>query len=179
MSRFYYINDVTKQQCGPFEPERLLQLGIRRETMVWQSGMSDWMKAEDVGELSFLFDPKASVPRSEKEGPVKINEPDLSRPVNLNSDSQSEQTYVQGNIPSMPKNWMMESVILSILCCSPVSVVGIYNASKVEKLYSERKYDESLRKADLARNWALLGILFLPICYMIFFFFNMIAISLA
>lgn len=178
MSKFYYINDVTKQQCGPFEPERLQQLGIRRETMVWQSGMPDWMKAEDVEALSFLFDPKSSVPRPEKVEPIEINEPDLSRPINLDSGFKLEQMEGQDSIPPMPKNWMTESVVLSILCCSPISVVGIYNASKVEKLYSEGRYAESLRTSDLARNWALLGILFLPVCYMIFFFFNMLAISL-
>lgn len=43
------------QQLGPFSPEELRQHGLRRNDMVWRTGMSDWMQAGSVPELAGLF----------------------------------------------------------------------------------------------------------------------------
>lgn len=181
MSKYYYIDEITKQQCGPFGPQELLSLNIRQETMVWRSGMSDWSRADSVTELAFLFDVKIPVPKVEiAETSVQEN-PILSR----QRSSSSENTEMSLNSTlkqnknaeeerSMPKNWMTESVLLSVFCCSPVSVVGIFYASKVQNLYLDGDHDASYRYSDLARNWALLGILFLPVCYILFFLFTIV-----
>lgn len=179
MLKFYYIDDISKQQCGPFGPQELLSKNIRHETMVWRSGMSDWLRADSVPELAFLFDANVPIPQ---EKPTSVVEESRSveqesftsdRSV-LNANDAFKQNTTTTEERPMPKNWMTESVLLSVLCCSPVSVVGIFYASRVQNLYLDGDHDASYRASDLARNWALLGMIFLPVCYMLFFMYTMI-----
>lgn len=180
MLKFYYIDDMTKQQCGPFGTQELLSKNIRQETMVWRSGMVDWLRADSVPELAFLFDAKIPVPKVNVvpvvEEVSKVEQKTFSSgsaTVSPNEAFKQSNSTVEER--SMPKNWMTESVLLSVLCCSPVSVVGIFYASRVQNLYLDGRHDASYRASDLARNWALLGILFLPVCYMLFFAYTMMS----
>ncbi len=58
-----YYAGINGQQAGPFDMAALQQQvasgAISRETLVWKQGMSAWIKAGDVAELSSLF---ASMP---------------------------------------------------------------------------------------------------------------------
>lgn len=51
----YFFIDSEGKQCGPFSPEELKNQSITPETMVWASGMPDWVQAQNVTELSFIF----------------------------------------------------------------------------------------------------------------------------
>lgn len=175
MLKFYYIDDMTKQQCGPFGLQELSSRNIRPETLVWRSGMPDWTRADNVQELSFLFDSKIPVPQIKEEKEERVV-PSTSSVINNtpSSNSRPDTSYNGSDVQPMPKNWMIEAVLLSIFCCSPISVVGIFYALKVERLYNAKEYDASVRASNLARNWALLGIMFLPVCYIIFVFCTMV-----
>ena len=43
------------------------------------------------------------------------------------------QNPTEFNIP--PKNWLVESILVTVLCCLPFGIAGIINASKVEGLF--------------------------------------------
>ena len=43
------------------------------------------------------------------------------------------QNPTEFNIP--PKNWLVESILVTVLCCLPFGIAGIINASKVEVLF--------------------------------------------
>lgn len=193
MVKYYYIDDISKQQCGPFPSNDLPSKKIRPETMVWRSGMPDWINAGSVPELSFLFETKIPLPEERKPEPVVIGtspsetvatEP-KSQPQSIVSPQPAtnyQQTnYRQDNntrrwddILPMPKNWLVESILLSIFCCSPISVVGIFYAAKVESLYYAKEYDRATQAAENAKKWALAGILFLPACYVLLVIFGAI-----
>ncbi len=164
MTKYYYIDDISKQQCGPYIANELLTKNIRQETMVWCSGMKDWAKAGSIEQLSFLFGSKTSIPEQQRQN----NQAKVEY-------QQTNQNHPSGNkwdgILPMPKNWLLESILLSIFCCSPISVVGIFHASKVEALYYAKDYDGALRASNNAKKWALIGMMFLPVCYLIFIFF--------
>ena len=36
----------------------------------------------------------------------------------------------------MPKNWLVESILVTVLCCLPLGVVGIVFASQVQSKFS-------------------------------------------
>ena len=63
---------------------------------------------------------------------------------------------MNGN-PVCPKTWMVESILVTILCCLPLGIVGIVNAAKVNSLYSAGKYDEALRASNEAGKWTKIG----------------------
>jgi hypothetical protein len=50
----YYIHNGTSQE-GPFDLERLKQLGINKETPIWYEGLQGWTTAGEVESLSELF----------------------------------------------------------------------------------------------------------------------------
>lgn len=178
MSKYYFIDEQTKQQCGPFPVGTLPSHNIRPETMVWCAGMADWQKASDVAELSFLFDKKIPVPQNAPQ-PVNNN---IQQP-RYNTGNQQYNPSPQpnnlndfqkwGNVLPMPKTWLLESILLSIFCCSPVSVVGIVYASRVESLYYKQDFEGANHASKRAKIWTLSGILFLPAVYLLFFIFGM------
>lgn len=69
--------------------------------------------------------------------------------------------------PGRPKNWLLESVLITILCCLPFGIVGIINAAKVNSLYDQGLYDESKRVSRNAKKWSVYGLI-AGIIYIIF-----------
>lgn len=176
MIKYYYIDELTKQQQGPYPLDELRNKNIRPETMVWKSGMPNWTRADAVEELAFLFNSNIPIPQEKKE-PVKKNldiRHNVESSTYTNRSNYSANDNKWNNIVPMPKNWLIESILLSIFCCSPVSVVGIYFASKVESLYYAKEYAAATKASNNARNWSLAGILFIPACYLIFMLFAVI-----
>lgn len=157
MLKYYYIDDISKLQCGPFLPNELERKGIRPETMVWRSGMQDWVEAGTLPELAYLFDPKIPAPKEQEKTSSTINTPQQGvKPNNQNTD-----------IP--PKTWMVEAVIFTFICCSPISLVGLYFSSRVETLYyTKRDYVAAEKASNRAKMWGLGGILFWPVIYVVY-----------
>ena len=56
-----------------------------------------------------------------------------------------------------PKNWLVESILVTIFCCLPFGIVGIINASKVNGLYGAGDYDGAYRAAQQAGKWTKIG----------------------
>lgn len=56
-----------------------------------------------------------------------------------------------------PKNWLVESILVTILCCLPFGIVGIINASKVESKFFAGDIDGAERAAAEARKWTMIG----------------------
>lgn len=73
----------------------------------------------------------------------------------------------QNDIPVRPKTWLVESILITILCCLPFGIVGIVNAAKVNSLYDQGLYDESIRVSKNAKKWAKFGLI-AGIVYLIF-----------
>ncbi|MFV0539113.1 MAG: GYF domain-containing protein [Dysgonomonas sp.] len=156
MLKYYYIDDVSKLQCGPFNSNELLRKNIRSETMVWCSGMHDWTEAGALPELAFLFDSSTSAP-------IKLEE------VAIEALLSDQKANVQNETQHpLPKTWLIEAVLFTFICCSPVSLIGLFFAIRVETLYSSRDYERSERASNRAKNCSLGGILFWPAVYVIY-----------
>ena len=54
MKNYFFINDKGNQ-IGPINKEELIKEGIRKDTLIWHDGITDWTTAEKLEELSFLF----------------------------------------------------------------------------------------------------------------------------
>lgn len=168
MEKYYYIDDISKQQRGPVLITELRDKDIRPETMVWRSGMADWVRADRVEDLAFLFDSKKTIPQQqEARGYGNVTGTSETAKTTYGNAQQGKQ----GDVLAMPKNWLLESILLSVLCCSPISVVGIFYASRVESRYYMGDYEGAGSTATKARNWALAGILFIPAAYTLFYLF--------
>lgn len=59
----------------------------------------------------------------------------------------------------MPKTWLVESILVTVLCCLPFGIIGIINATKVENLYLSGKYDMAEYYSNQAKKWTLWGLI--------------------
>ena len=177
MSGFYYIDDASKQQCGPFSPDELKSKNLRPETMVWKSGMGDWVEARTVAEISFLFNldaptqtanPQASqysqAANTTNYNQTSYNQTQYNQPQNgYNPNANGGYRGYQNNqggindVRPMPKNWLVESILVTVLCCLPFGIAGIMSATKVESLYYSGDYEAAEQASKDAKKWTIVG----------------------
>ncbi len=66
----------------------------------------------------------------------------------VNSQNQQE---------APPKTWLLESILVTILCCLPFGIAGIVNASKVESCWYSKDKEGALRASKEAAKWTKIG----------------------
>lgn len=59
--------------------------------------------------------------------------------------------------PQQPKNWLVESILVTLLCCLPFGIVGIVNAASVSSKFASGDYEGSLRASQEAAKWTKIG----------------------
>lgn len=60
-----------------------------------------------------------------------------------------EQNYQQQQLLTPPKNWLVESILVTIFCCLPLGIVGIVNASQVSSKFATGDHNGAL---EASRN---------------------------
>lgn len=60
-------------------------------------------------------------------------------------------------LKTMPKTWLVESILVTCFCCLPFGVMGIINATKIEEEYRCGNYQQVLQRSKQAKKWTLLG----------------------
>jgi hypothetical protein len=140
MKQFFYTDGTT--QFGPFTIEELKGKGITRETMVWYEGMGDWKKAGEVPELYQLYS--------------SVTPPPVP-PTYASAPQGSAYSQNQGTRQAPPKNWLVESILVTLFCCLPFGIVGIVHASKVESLFNRGDFDGAADASQKAKKWTTLG----------------------
>ena len=188
----YYIGE-NGSPVGPFSVSELIARGITPDTLVWQEGMIDWKKASNVPELAAaLGGGGMSSPSNNAAYMPPSQQPDYGAPQYGQSQPQQPQGYGQqpqqpqqpygygspyaqpqyastnaapaGGV--MPKSWMAESVIITLLnlfcCCNPISlitgIVAIVMASQVKGNFNRGDMADAERSSKNARTWFLISI---------------------
>ena len=73
-----------------------------------------------------------------------------------------------------PKSWLVESILVTILCCLPLGIVGIVNATRVESRFYAGDVAGANQAAADAAKWTKIGFfagIAVVICYVIFVVF--------
>ena len=130
---YYIIRDNRRQ--GPFSMEQLKEAGLARDTKVWREGLAGWTDAADVPELADLALPPAPPPLGE-----------TGRGAN-----ETER-------PPMPKTWLAESIVVTLLCCIVFGIIAIIYSTQVESNYLMGNSELAEYKSRQARNMVLWGI---------------------
>ena len=66
------------------------------------------------------------------------------------------QNPTEFNTP--PKNWLVESILVTLFCCLPLGIAGIINASKVEVLFLSGDIAGANKAAADAKKWTMYGL---------------------
>jgi len=152
MEQYYYTDG--KERYGPFSLDQLRERNIGKETLVWKEGMPDWVAAKNLNDLQSLFEGAAET----MQAPIAV-------------------PYSQ--VPELPpKNWLVESILVTILCCLPLGIVGIVNATKVESLWNTGQREAAVKASQEAGKWVKIGFisgLVVVALYIIFMVFGVLA----
>ena len=73
-----------------------------------------------------------------------------------------------------PKSWLVESILVTILCCLPLGIVGIVNATRVESRFYAGDIAGANQAAADAAKWTKIAFfagIAVVICYVIFVVF--------
>ena len=82
--------------------------------------------------------------------------------------TQQQQPIVPG---PRPKNWLVESILVTLLCCLPFGIAGIVFAAQVNSKYDTGDYDGAVKASKEAAKWTKIGFfvgLAVIVCYLIF-----------
>lgn len=72
-----------------------------------------------------------------------------------------------------PKNWLVESILVTIFCCLPFGIAGIVFASQVNSKFAAGDYEGASKSAKDAAKWTKIGFfagLVVIVLYLLFFF---------
>jgi len=85
---------------------------------------------------------------------------------------ETDQTFTQAPVPR-PKNWLVESILVTIFCCLPFGIVGIIFSSQVNSKYDAGDVAGALKASKDAGTWTKVGFftgLGVGILYILFVF---------
>jgi predicted secreted protein len=72
-----------------------------------------------------------------------------------------------------PKNYLIESILVTIFCCLPFGIVGIVFAAQVNAKFDAGDYEGAIKTSKEAKKWMNLGLisgLVIGLFYLIFIF---------
>ena len=84
------------------------------------------------------------------------------------------QNPTEFNTP--PKNWLVESILVTVLCCLPFGIAGIINASKVEVLFLSGDIAGANKAAADAKKWTMYGLFAGLAVIVLYFLFILLAV---
>ncbi len=56
-----------------------------------------------------------------------------------------------------PKNWLVESILVTIFCCLPFGIVGIINAASVSTKFAQGDLAGAQQASAAAAKWTKIG----------------------
>ncbi|WP_456423781.1 CD225/dispanin family protein [Lutibacter sp.] len=74
---------------------------------------------------------------------------------------------------NQPKNYLVESILVTIFCCLPFGIAGIVFASQVNSKFAAGDYQGALEASENAKKWMKWGLfagIAIVILYVIFVF---------
>ena len=73
--------------------------------------------------------------------------------------------------PLPPKNWLVESILVTLFCCLPFGIVGIVNAANVNAQFDAGDYAAAEKASKEAGKWTKIGFWVGLGCIVLFFMF--------
>ena len=134
MKQYYYSDGL--QKYGSFSLDELRAKNLHPKTLVWHHPGEKWIPAAQYPELEGYL----------SEDPPRV---ELGEAAPKGRDVFFDRT--------LPRTWLVESILVTIFCCLPFGIVGIVNAAKVETRYSCGDYDGALRSSREAGKWTQIG----------------------
>ena len=73
-----------------------------------------------------------------------------------------------------PKNWLVESILVTLFCCPPFGIAAIVAASKVESKFYAGDIEGAYRAAREAKKWVIVSFFIVVGAIALYILFNII-----
>lgn len=170
MKYFAIINDT---QQGPFALDQLVEAGVCPDTYVWCKGMSDWKQAREVADICRFFririfdlmHPSSAAQQEQIPTEQAPAEPQSYRDV-IDQIRQTDTSAIETpNCEYPPRTWLIEAIMLTILCFPITGFIAIFHSHRASKLWAENDKEKSHEAARKAKKWCLYTFFLGIICY--------------
>ncbi|HSU65413.1 MAG TPA: CD225/dispanin family protein [Tepidisphaeraceae bacterium] len=156
MADWYYVSNG--QQAGPVDDEQLRNLisggQVGPADLVWRDGMPNWQPASSITELSAgRSGPVPVAPYSGSGQQPYAAQP--GQPLAYGGYPQQSQ-YPPGSVP----NYLVQSILVTILCCMPLGIPAIVFAAQVNSKLAAGDYAGAVDASNKAKmfSWISFGI---------------------
>src|ERR1700759_2376433 len=68
-----------------------------------------------------------------------------------------DQSQPGAPLQPRPKNWLVESILVTLFCCLPFGIAGIVFASQVNSKWSVGDYNGAMQASKDAGKWTKIG----------------------
>ncbi|MFT6279772.1 MAG: hypothetical protein ACJAU0_002607 [Flavobacteriales bacterium] len=90
------------------------------------------------------------------------------------SEYNQNDTQNESYNSTPPKNWLVESILVTIFCCLPFGIAGIVYAAKVESKFDAGDIDGAQNAANEAKKWTIISFVLGIISAVLGFLFGII-----
>lgn len=163
MKIWIYLHGV---QQGPYALDELHHFPMTPDTPVWYDGLPDWTPAGQAPATAALFPQQCEDVASESS---ELSEP--SEPSELSEQPVAEQVWAwqqqPTDRPKAPNSYFVWSIILTLICCTPLSIAAIVTGAMTNSRYNAGNY-EGARRMSATTEWLVIlaivfGVLALPL----------------
>lgn len=152
--KYWVIEDGLRR--GPLTYDELVRLNLQEDTPVWREGLTNWVAAKDIPELSDLF--ISNIPPVPGYGEIKPTVYDQA--LNYTPRAKRENIMTtETEVEPMPRTYMAWSIIAMLLCCLFPGIVALIYSTKVSSRYSNGDYDGAKRASELAGMWIIVTVI--------------------
>lgn len=162
------------QQCGPVTLQQLLTLGLAPGTLVWYEGLESWTAASEAPYTAPYFRHAAPPPPPGYGGGGSQNAYDGQQRYQGGYNNREQRQQPRRR----PDDYLVWSILVTILCCLPFGIVAIVYSSKVNSLWAEGRYEEAYDSQRKAKNWCLAGAIS-GAAFVLLYFIGVMSVPLA
>jgi len=148
--RQYFYSDG-ESQFGPYTYEELSSFDLSPDTLIWYPGLDTWVELKESDKLrSLLFKgkkPMIDLPEEQVPEIFQPNEPEARADGIPGLDNEGTAKR------KPPKNWLLESILVTLLCCNPLAIVAIIYAAQVDTTFYEGDREKAEQFSSNAALW--------------------------
>ena len=161
MKIWIYLNGL---QQGPYSLEQVKLLPVDADTPVWYDGLPQWTPAGQTPLLGPLFataapepDGPACAPETPAEQAARAARTATHAAYAAQAAAQAAQAAQMATtpIPPRPSTYIVWSIILTILCCSPFALAGIITGAISSSRYNSGDY-AGAKSMSTVTEWLLI-----------------------
>lgn len=143
--RYYAM--MGSERVGPMSLDELRSLPLTPQTPVWRQGMANWANASTFPELGICFN-------SQPDPGYRAYNPPPGPPYAAPGGGYGGN---QSQMPPRPDNYLVWSILVTVLCCIAGGIVALVYSSKVNSCYDRGDYEGAVSASNTARTWCIVS----------------------